>query len=192
MDDEQLAKLVARVEQAFPGDLVAQRQAWEFIESVSAARDEAVAPDLATGSTAADAADEPARWLLEAGRALLHEAGGRLASAVQVLLPPPPGLATLARAEPAPTIEVEPDVAAGAGLQGPVSVEHGDGFLTLVVRVAEDADPSHLGAIVSLPDETVAVQRFERLDPTLASAHFDLPESTPAPLSIVLAHFPPA
>jgi hypothetical protein len=189
MDDHQLAQLVVRVEQAFPDDPVAQRRAWEFIESVFAAWGEAAAPEMGQLTTATtEGTFEAARGLLEAARALLHGYGGRLASAVQVLLPPTPGLATLARAEAGQTLEVDPEIAGVTGLQGSVTVEYGADFLTLVARVAEESDPSRLGGILSLPDDTVLVQRFERLEAMIATAHFDLPGNG-GPLGVVIALF---
>jgi hypothetical protein len=189
MDERQLSQLVVRVEQAFPGDPVAQRRAWEFIESVFAAWDEAAAPvmgQLATPTT--EGSFEAARGLLEAARALLRGYGGRLATAVQVLLPPTPGLATLARAEAGQTLEVDPEVAGVTGIQSSVTVEYGADFLTLVARVAEESDPSRIGGILSLPDGTVLVQRFERLEATIATAHFELPGNG-GPLGVVIALF---
>lgn len=189
MDEVQLAQLVERVEQAFPGDPVAQRRAWEFIESVFAAWDEAVAPGVGQVATPrTEAASEEAWGLLEAARSLLRESGGRLASAVHVLLPPTPGLATLARAEAAQTLEVDPEVVGATGLQGSVAVERGADFLTLVVRVADESDPSRLGGILSLPDDIVLMRRFEKLEPTLATAHFDLPGNG-EPVGVVIALF---
>ncbi len=186
MDELQLAKLVQRVEQAFPGDPVAQRQAWEFIESVFAAWDEAEAP--AMGVAATDGANDTGRRFLEACRSLLREKGGRLASAVQVFLPPAPGLATLSRAGAAQTVDVEPEVAEPAGLEGSISVEYGANYLTLVARVAEESQPSRLGVIAYMPDGTMSVQRFERVEPTVAAAHFDLP-GVDRPISVVIALF---
>jgi hypothetical protein len=187
MDEQQLAQLVQRVEHAFPGDPVAQRQAWEFIESVFAAWDEVTLPELGiVASAAGDAANDTGRRFLEAFQSLLRDSGGRLASAVQVLLPPAPGLATLSRAEAAQTVDVAPDVAAVTGLEGSISVEHGTDYLTLVVRVAEESQPSRLAGIVYLPDETIVVRRFERVEPTVAAAHFDLPASD-GPIGIVVA-----
>jgi hypothetical protein len=187
MDEHQLAQLVVRVEQAFPGDPVAQRRAWEFIESVFAAWDEAGAPDMGQLTTATtEGRFEAAQGLFRSARALLRESGGRLASAVQVLLPPAPGFATLARAEVAQTLEIDPEVAGASGIHGSVAVEFGADFLTLVVRVAEESDPSRLGGILSLPDDTMLVQRFERLEATIATAHFDLPGNG-GPLGVVIA-----
>jgi hypothetical protein len=187
MDEQQLAMLVQRVEQAFPGDPAAQRQAWEFIESVFAAWDEATMPELGIIARAAgDAANDTGQRFLEAFRSLLRDTGGRLASAVEVLLPPAPSLATLSRAETAPTVDVAPDVAAVIGLEGSISVEFGSGYLTLVVRVAEKSEPSRLAGIAYLPGETIVVRRFERVETTVAAAHFDLP-GTDGPIGIVVA-----
>lgn len=187
MDEQQLANLVQRVEQAFPGDPVAQRQAWEFIESVFAAWDEAIMPELGYAASAtADATNDTGRRFLDAFRSLLHDTGGRLASAVQVLLPPAPGLATLSRAEAAQTVDVAPDVAEAIGLVGSISVEYGTDYLTLVARVAEDSQPSSLAGIAYLPDEAIVVRRFERVEPTVAAAHFDLP-GTDGPIGVVVA-----
>jgi hypothetical protein len=189
MDEQQLAKLVQRVEQAFPGDPAAQRQAWEFIESVFAAWDEVAVPEMGVvASAAADGATDTGRRFLEAYRSLLRETGGRLASAVEVLLPPAPGLATLSRAEAAQTVDVAPDIAATAGLEGSISVEYGTDYLTLVVRVVEGSEPSRLAGIAYMPDETMVVQRFERVEPTVAAAHFDLP-GRDGPIGVVVAFF---
>jgi hypothetical protein len=187
MDDQQLAKLVQHVEQAFPGDPLAQRQAWEFIESVFAAWDDAIAPELgALASDAADATNDTKRRFLEAFGSLARDAGARLASAVQVLLPPAQGLATLSRAETAHTVDVAPDVAEATGLKGSISVEYGADYLTLVARVADDSRPSRLAGLAYLPDEAVVIQRFERIEPTVAVVHFDLPGAD-GPIGVVVA-----
>lgn len=189
MDDHQPAQLVVRVEQAFPGDLVAQRRAWEFIESVLAAWNEAEAPAMVHLTTATTKGTfESAHGLLDAARALLRESGGRLASAVQVLLPSTPSFSTLARAENMQTIAVDTEVASATGLQGSVAVEYGADFLTLVARVAEESDTSRLCGILSLPGDTMLVQRFEKIENTIATAHFDLPRND-GPMGVVIALF---
>jgi len=188
MDELQLGKLVQRVEKAFPGDLVAQRHAWEFIESVFAAWDEAMAPEMGVVADTSPKASETGRRFLESYRSLLRGTGGRLASAVEVLLPAAPGLATLSRAEPAKSLDVVPDIAETAGLRSAISVEHGPDYITLVARVAEDSEPSLLAGIACMPDEAMVVQRFERVEPTVAAAHFDL-TGIDGPVGVVIALF---
>lgn len=189
MDELQLAKLVQRVEEAFPGDPVTQRRAWEFMESVFAAWQDAVQLDTGVVSAAAsESTYDTGRRFLDAYRSLLRDTGGRLASAVQVLLPPPAGLATLSRAKTPRSVDVDPDVAETAGLESAISVEYGADYLTLVVRVTENSDLTRLGGIAYMRDETMVVRRFERVDPTVAAAHFDL-LGTDGPVGIVIALF---
>jgi hypothetical protein len=177
MDDESVSRLVAQVEAAFPGDLVAQRAAWEFIEQVmSAWFDEASEP----ASSAAAAGSS----LLGTARSLLSAAGGQLASAVETLLPVTPALRTLARPEAGQEIEVER--ATELGLSGPVVIEHGDDFITLLAPVEAGTDPSRVGAVVMQPDGTVLLDRFSLVDDTVATAHFTLAgEGAPTALAIV-------
>jgi hypothetical protein len=190
MDEQRLARLVERVERSFPDDPVAQREAWELLESVLLAWDQAVAeeegPIAAPGSR--DTAVESARTWVDACRSLLRESGGRFVSAVQEILRPTPGLVTLGRATPTLAIEVEPETAESAGLQSTVTVEHGPDFLTLLVRIAEESNPSGLGAVVRLPDGHIVVQRFERIEATVASASFEL-DTPEVPVGVVLVFF---
>lgn len=191
MDDLHLERLVERIERAFPGDLDSQRRAWEFIESLMTAWEEAAAP-----TSAHVAAEEPdvtrsaaaGRRLLEACRSMLRDTGGRLASAVQVLLPPKPGVRTLSRSEASQTIALDPEVAEAVGAERSVAVEYGVDYLTLIVRLGESAIPGRLGAIMHSTDEEMTVRRFDSVEPTVATAHFEF-SATTGPIGVVVVLF---
>lgn len=190
MDDNQIENLVERVERAFPGDPSAQRQAWEFIEMVMTAWDAAAVESFETSeaATRADASAEASRRLMEACRSLLRETGGRLASAVQVLLPTEPGIATLGRGGRELAIGMERDAADAVNADPMISVENGSDFLTLLSRIGGTGTPGRLGAVLLTGDGTMRVERFERVDDSIAAAHFEFPP-TAGPLGVVVVLF---
>jgi len=190
MDDSQIEKLVERVARAFPDDLSAQRQAWEFIEMVMSAWETATAAssEPIKAATSADPSESARRRLMEACRALLRETGGRLASGVQVLFPTGPDLATLARGASEVTLQIEPEAAAAVDAELTISLEGGADFLTLLARVGRDMSSARLGAVLLTADGAMEVQRFERVGDSIAAAHFEFAPSG-GPVSVVVVLF---
>jgi hypothetical protein len=193
MDDRHLARLVDEVERAFPGDLAAQREAWEFLEVFMDAWDETGATGAATA--VADAGqDQPAttRRLLAACRELLRDATGRVASALEELVPPDPAV-LLRDAPESPTVEIDAEAATELGIDPEITVEVGPDFVTLMATIGESSTPERLAVVLQTPetpdarDGSVIVRHFIRLDQTLATAHFDtVPTSHPLALALVI------
>lgn len=191
MDDRHLARLVDEVERSFPGDLAAQREAWEFLESFMEAWDD----DEASAPTTAGAdAPTAARRLLVACRELLSDTAGRVVSAIEELVPSEPAL-LMGDVQEAPTVEIHAGTAAELGVAPEITVEVGLGFVTLIATIGERSTPERLAAILQTPagpdtpDGEVIVRRFARLDATLATCHFDLTE-TAGIIGLALVVFP--
>jgi len=191
MGDRHLLRLVEQIERAFPDDLDEQRHAWEFIELVMTAWDEASAPTFAATPSEAPAESATAaagRRLLDACRSLLRDAGGRLASTVEVLVPVEPRIRTLSRGDEGLTIEMDADVADVLGVERSIAVEYGTDYVTLIVHIGKSTVPSRLAAILHTADEEMTVRRFESVEPTIATAHFEFP-ATRGPIGVVVAVF---
>ena len=195
MDERHLARLVDEVEQAFPGDPTAQREAWELLEAFSDAWDETGAADAGAGADAAIAGaadDRPTtlRRLLAACRELVRDTSGRVVSALDELVPPDPAY-VLGHPQVTSGLTVDEEAAAELGVDPDVTVEVGPDFVTFVVGITESSTPERLAAVVLLPDaeppDDRLVQRFARLDPTLATAYFDIrPTTEPVGLALVV------
>lgn len=203
MDDRHLARLVDEVERAFPGDPAAQREAWEFLEAFMDEWREAEAADAATGAVGAEsvvvgAAEDHSvtvRRLLAACRELLQDVTGRVASALEELVPPTPAFTLGDRHAAPPSLFVEFDAAAAAelGVDPEITVELGSNSVTLIAGIDERSRPERLAAVLQTPERPGApdgeaiVRYFTRVDPTLATAHFDIdPPTGPLGLALVV------
>jgi hypothetical protein len=176
MDDRHLARLADEVERAFPDDQAAQREAWEFLETFMEAWDEAEAADIETA--VADSADpRPAvvRRLIAACRDLLQDTAGRVVGALDEVVPPDFAV-VLSEGQQSPTVGIDADAAAELGVDPEITVEVGPESVTLIAATGDASSPERLAVVVQSaqnPDDVV-VQRFARLDSTIATAHVDI------------------
>jgi hypothetical protein len=158
MDDSVLASLAAEIVTAYPGDPLSQRRAWEFIEAITDNW-----PNSVDQTDGVDTVDNLS--------ALVRSVGVRLASSVEAILLPAPTLSTLAQPPASPTF------AAGELahiVNGPVTVEFGDAFVTVLVSPVSPGSTDGLGALLMLPDGTVLIEAFDEIDAAVAVAHFDV------------------
>lgn len=202
MDDRHLARLVDEVERAFPGDPAAQREAWEFLEAFMDEWSEVEAADAAADaeSAVAGAAEDQSvtvRRLLGACRELLQDVTGRVASTLEELVPPAPAFKLGAvhhhGAGPSLSVDFDAEAAAELGVDSEITVELGSNSVTLIAGIDERSMPERLAAVLQTPERPGApdgeaiVRYFTRLDPTLATAHFDIdPPTGPLGLALVV------